>query len=140
MVKMSRITPFYWPIRIYYEDTDIGGLVYNANYAKFFERARTELLRSLGINQQSLFEQDVSFVVRHMNIDFIAGATLDDELVVQTSVSRLRRASLDFHQELVDLQGKCLCRALVKVACINPKKMKPISIPTAIYSEMLREF
>lgn len=131
--------PFCWPITIYYEDTDIGGLVYHANYLKYFERARTEQFRSYGVKQQQLLQQQVAFVVRHMDIDFIKGATLDDKLTVETTVIELKRATLSLIQQLVDDEGNVFCRARVKLACINPNKMKPIAIPTTIQSEILRE-
>ncbi|GAM70869.1 4-hydroxybenzoyl-CoA thioesterase [Vibrio sp. JCM 19236] len=127
---------FEWTIRIYYEDTDAGGIVYHSNYLKYFERARTELLRAQGINQQVLLEQNTGFVVRKMDIDFLQGAVLDQELTVKTQVSQLKRASLDFCQEIVNLDGKVLCKAEVKVACINTVNMKPTAIPSFIISEL----
>ncbi|MDD1795352.1 tol-pal system-associated acyl-CoA thioesterase [Enterovibrio sp. ZSDZ42] len=136
---MSTSPPFSWPIRVYYEDTDTGGLVYHANYIKYFERARTELLRSIGVNQQTLFEENTAFVVRHMDMDFFKGATLDEALTVQTMVSELRRVSMTFCQDLVNSNGDVLCRATVKVACIDSEKKKPKSIPTSIQSEILSE-
>lgn len=139
MVKTPCASPFHWPVRIYYEDTDMSGLVYHANYIKYFERARTEFLRRFGVNQQRLFEQKIAFVVCYMEIDFIKGARLDDELIVQTSVSRLLRASILFKQELVDAKGHCFCRAEVKIACVNPEKMKPVPLPISIHSEILSE-
>lgn len=75
---------FEWPVTVYYEDTDAGGVVYHSNYLKFFERARTELLRTIGVSQQVLLEQNIGFVVRHMDIDFLQGARLDDHLTVRT--------------------------------------------------------
>ncbi|MCL4110737.1 UNVERIFIED_CONTAM: hypothetical protein GTU68_029800, partial [Idotea baltica] len=81
--------PFTWPVTVYYEDTDAGGVVYHANYLKFFERARTEMLRSIGVSQQVLLEQNIGFVVRHMDIDFIQGARLDDSLQVITNIYEL---------------------------------------------------
>lgn len=131
--------PFSWPVRVYYEDTDAGGLVYHANYVKYFERARTELLRNIGVNQQDLLSQRVAFVVRHMDIDFIKGATLDNELVVLTLVSECRRVSLTFVQELLNAQGELMCRATVKIACVDIDKMKPKPIPISIISEILSE-
>ncbi|MEH0804011.1 tol-pal system-associated acyl-CoA thioesterase [Vibrio alginolyticus] len=127
---------FHWPITVYYEDTDAGGVVYHSNYLKFFERARTEMLRAKGISQHVLLEQNIGFVVRHMDIDFNQGARLDEHLTVVTRVSEIKRASLQFCQELVNDQGKILCKASVKVACIDNKKMKPIAIPTFINSEL----
>ncbi len=128
--------PFRWPITVYYEDTDAGGVVYHSNYLKFFERARTEMLRAKGISQHVLLEQNIGFVVRHMDIDFKQGARLDEQLTVLTRVSEIKRASLQFCQELVNDQGKILCKAFVKIACIDNKKMKPIAIPTFINSEL----
>ena len=109
---------FKWPITIYYEDTDVGGVVYHANYLKFFERARTELLRYIGLNQQQLFADNMSFVVRSMNIDFIRGAKLDDQLIVNTTIQNVRRASIEFNQELVNDHNVVFCRAVVKIACV----------------------
>ncbi|MGR5515530.1 tol-pal system-associated acyl-CoA thioesterase [Vibrio harveyi] len=125
-----------WPITVYYEDTDAGGVVYHSNYLKFFERARTELLRAKGISQNLLLEQNIGFVVRHMDIDFNQGARLDEHLTVLTRVSEIKRASLQFCQELVNDEGKTLCETIVKVACIDNKKMKPIAIPSFINSEL----
>lgn len=127
---------FDWPIRIYYEDTDAGGIVYHSNYLKYFERARTEMLRACGVGQQVLLEQNTGFVVRKMDIDFLQGAVLDQELTVKTHVSQLKRASLDFCQEIVNLEGKVLCKAEVKVACIDTVNMKPTAIPSFIISEL----
>ena len=127
---------FEWPVTVYYEDTDAGGVVYHANYLKFFERARTEMLRHIGINQQALLEQHVGFVVRHIDIDFLKGARLDDKLTVNTCVSQLKKASLTFCQELVNPEGQLLCKAIVKVACINNQTMRPIAMPQSLSVEL----
>ena len=127
---------FHWPVVVYYEDTDAGGVVYHSNYLKYFERARTELLRSVGVSQQNLLEQNIGFVVRHMDIDFLQGAKLDDHLTVTTHISELKRASLTFCQEIVNLNGQILCKASVKVACVNSQKMKPQAIPSSIIAEL----
>ncbi len=139
VVRMYDRHPFSWPIRVYYEDTDAGGLVYHANYIKYFERARTELLRRIGVSQQVLFAQRIGFVVRHMEIDFVKGAKLDDSLIVNTVISQCRRASLSFCHELVNANNKRLCSAKVKIACIDIDKMKPQPIPLSIRSEILSE-
>ncbi|WP_017024737.1 tol-pal system-associated acyl-CoA thioesterase [Vibrio rumoiensis] len=125
---------FKWPITIYYEDTDAGGVVYHSNYLKFFERARTEMLRAQGVSQFTLLEQEIGFVVRHIDIDYIQGAKLDENLNVLTSIVNLRKASITFCQELVNLDGRILCKAMVKVACVNITKMKPQAIPSSIMS------
>ncbi len=87
-------------VRVYYEDTDAGGIVYHANYLKFFERCRTEWVRGLGAHQQSLLEQSIGFVVRDMEIQFRKSAKLDDELVVCCELSELKRASLTMIQHI----------------------------------------
>lgn len=127
---------FHWPITIYYEDTDAGGVVYHSNYLKFFERARTEMLRAIGVSQQVLLEQSIGFVVRHAEIDFKQGARLDDQLTVVTSISDLKKASITFCQELVNPEGQLLCKAIVKVACIDNEKMKPKAMPQSIILEL----
>jgi acyl-CoA thioester hydrolase len=127
---------FDWPVTVYYEDTDAGGVVYHSNYLKFFERARTELLRTIGVSQHSLLEQKIGFVVRHMDIDFLQGARLDDQLLVKTHIAELKKASLTFCQEIVNPDGKTLCKAMVKVACIDNEKMRPQAIPQSIVMEL----
>ncbi|SMR99485.1 tol-pal system-associated acyl-CoA thioesterase [Vibrio mangrovi] len=123
------------PVTIYYEDTDAGGVVYHSNYLKFFERARTEMLREQGICQRDLLEQSIGFVVRSMEIDFLKGARLDEHLEVLTRLIEKKKASLVFCQELVNPDHEVLCRAIVKVACIDTQKMKPQGIPDAVFSE-----
>ncbi|GAD79023.1 tol-pal system-associated acyl-CoA thioesterase [Vibrio ezurae] len=132
----AETTLFRWPIRIYYEDTDAGGIVYHSNYLKFFERARTEMLRAIGVSQEVLLQEKLGFVVRHMDIDFLQGAKLDQELTVLTHISQIKRASLDFCQEIVNLEGRVLCKATVKVACINTAKMRPQAIPSFMITEL----
>ncbi|MEZ8103852.1 MULTISPECIES: tol-pal system-associated acyl-CoA thioesterase [Vibrio] len=126
---------FNWPVTIYYEDTDAGGVVYHSNYLKFFERARTEMLRAKGISQQVLLEQNIGFVVRHIDIDFLQGAKLDDKLTVVSYLTEMKRASLIFCQEIVNPDGDILCKAIVKVACIDNMKMKPKAMPKSIILE-----
>ena len=133
---MTQLNVFKWPVTIYYEDTDVGGVVYHANYLKFFERARTEYLRKIGLNQQQLFSQNMSFVVRSLNIDFLRGAKLDDQLMVHTVVQNTRRASIEFSQKLVNNNNEVLCKALVKIACVDPTKMKPIALPEQLKLEI----
>ncbi|AZL85098.1 MULTISPECIES: tol-pal system-associated acyl-CoA thioesterase [Aliivibrio] len=127
---------FKWPITVYYEDTDAGGVVYHSNYLKFFERARTELLREKGVSQGILLQESLGFVVKHVDIDFIQGARLDEQLTVETFIEEIKRVSLTFCQLLVNFEGKVLCKATVKVACIDNAKMKPKAIPLFILSEI----
>lgn len=126
---------FRWPVRVYYEDTDAGGVVYHARYLAFFERARTEMLRNKGINQQSLLAENLGFVVRNMTIDFVKGARLDDLLEVETEIVEIKRASLLFQQRLVDSQGNLLCGTTALIACVDTSKMKPKALPKSIVAE-----
>ncbi|ENU1225916.1 tol-pal system-associated acyl-CoA thioesterase [Providencia rettgeri] len=126
---------FRWPVRVYYEDTDAGGVVYHARYLAFFERARTEMLRNKGINQQSMLAENLGFVVRSMTIDFVKGAKLDDLLEVETQIIEMKRASLTFQQRLVDSQGNLLCGANALIACVDTSKMKPIALLKSIVAE-----
>ena len=127
-------------VRVYYEDTDAGGIVYYANYLKFFERARTEWLRELGINQSIFLEQNIGFVVTKVAMDNKASATLDDLLTITTTISRLKSASLVFSQQLVHQNQITLCTAEIKVACVNLAltKPKPCTIPKSILGALKR--
>ncbi|MFT6918411.1 MAG: acyl-CoA thioester hydrolase [Cognaticolwellia sp.] len=127
-------------VRVYYEDTDAGGIVYYANYLKFFERARTEWLRELGINQSIFLEQNIGFVVTKVAMDNKASAKLDDLLTITTTISRLKSASLVFSQQLVNQNPITLCTAEIKVACVNLAlaKPKPCTIPKSILGALKR--
>jgi len=125
-------------LRVYYEDTDAGGIVYYANYLKFFERARTEWLRELGINQTKYLEQNVGFVVRKVEMDNIASAKLDDLLNVNSTITMLKRASLVFHQKITNQAQQVICTATVRVACVNFQNAKPMAIPESILGAFKR--
>lgn len=131
---------FSWPVRVYYEDTDVGGVVYYANYLRFLERARSEWLRSLGVGQADLArEHGALFVVRAVQMDLHAPARLDDELEICTGVAELRRASLVFSQTVErPADGETLCRATIRVACLDGERFKPRAIPEHILAEMRR--
>jgi len=107
-------------IRVYYEDTDLAGVVYYANYLHYIERGRSEALRDLGVDQTAL-KRDLGlvFVMRRLNIDYLAPGVFDDVLEVRTTVNRLRGASIEMAQE-VWRGDACLTRAAVTVACMNP--------------------
>jgi len=125
-------------IRVYYEDTDAGGIVYYANYLKFFERARTEWLRVLGINQSIYLEQNIGFVVTKVVMNNKASAKLDDLLTITTTISRLKSASLVFSQQLVNQNQLILCTTEIKVACVNLSIAKPCIIPQSILGALKR--
>ena len=128
---------FSWPITVYYEDTDAGGVVYHSNYLKFFERARTEWLGSVGISQTKLLEHDTAFVVKRCEIDFNVAAKFEQKLIVVSKITEMKKASMIFQQSLVDETGKCYCEASVVVACIALSKMRPKAIPQNIVQELI---
>ena len=120
---------FSWPVRVYYEDTDTGGVVYYANYLKFFERARTEWLRSFGLNQDKLAQEEgLIFVVRRASLDFVRPARLDDMLEVTVEPLKLARVYVQLVQE-ARRGAQVLARAEVQVACLNLRSFKPAAIP-----------
>ncbi len=122
------------PLRVYYEDTDAGGVVYYANYLKFCERARTEWLRRLGVSQHALLEEaGLAFVVRSVQADYLAPARLDDALEVSTRIAALRRASLLFEQE-IRRSAELLFTARVLLASIDLNRHKPIALPASLHA------
>jgi acyl-CoA thioester hydrolase len=129
---------FKWPISVYYEDTDAGGVVYHSNYLNFFERARTEWLKAMGISQTALLKQDIAFVVKRAEVDFRRAAKFEQNFMVESKVIELKKASLVFHQSLLDDQGNCYCEGKIKVACISLSQMRPIAIPENIVQEFNR--
>jgi acyl-CoA thioester hydrolase len=127
---------FTWTVRVYYEDTDAGGIVYYANYLKFFERARTEWLRALDIHQQDLLAREgVAFVVRSAAIDYLAAARLDDDVRLTLDVEKLGRASVQFAQKA--WRGDTLlATADVKVGCVDAATMRPRPLPDLAAAKM----
>ena len=127
---------FSWNIRVYYEDTDAGGVVFYANYLKFFERARTEWLRHAGIGQHALTQSNgVMFVVRSTSVDYIAPAKLDDELKLTVVVERFGKASVEFIQQAwrQDATGdSLLAEGRIRIACVECTRFKPCAIPTFV--------
>jgi len=127
---------FLWPVRVYYEDTDSGGVVYYANYLKFMERGRTEWLRSLGFEQDELREKEgILFAVRKVEVDYLSPARFNDALLVSVEIQSRGKASLVFRQEIrSEADGGVLCRGVVKVACLDHSGFRPAPIPTALLS------
>lgn len=122
--------------RVYYEDTDAGGVVYYANYLKFAERARTELLRSLDVNQSSLAsEEGIFFVVRHAELDLKKPAKLDDLLEIETSIEQISGASITMLQKISNAK-ELLSQVTVKIVSVN-KNFKPCKIPYFIKERMV---
>jgi acyl-CoA thioester hydrolase len=129
---------FLLPVRVYYEDTDAGGVVYYANYLKFFERARTEWLRSFGFEQDELISQhDVIFAVRSVKIDYLLPARFNQELVIRSRIVEQKRASLHFDQRAYRKEDdKLLCQGLFRIACLEFSTLKPRAIPQMIMTEL----
>lgn len=125
---------FTWQTRVYWEDTDAGGVVYHAAYLCFLERARTEWLRAVGIHQQALREKsDRLFAIRSAALDFHRPARLDDLLEVTATISELRRASLVFRQRILR-DGELLVSAEVRAACLSASGFRPCPIPDGLFS------
>ncbi|MEM9056030.1 MAG: tol-pal system-associated acyl-CoA thioesterase [Pseudomonadota bacterium] len=134
---MTAPATFHWPVRVYYEDTDVGGVVYYANYLRFMERARTEWLRALGIDQQRLLEKErLMFVVTRASVDYQRPARFDDELDVTVEVENNMRTNLELRQRVTrnDDSGQhtVLCEGLVRVACVSAESLRPRRLPASV--------
>ncbi|ALS94088.1 tol-pal system-associated acyl-CoA thioesterase [Xanthomonas oryzae] len=124
---------FSWPTRVYWEDTDAGGVVYHARYVAFMERARSEWMRALGCGQERMRqEHDLVFAVRSMQLDFLKPARLDDALSVSAALLRCRRASLLFAQS-VRREGEVLLTAEVRIAALDASDFRPRGMDDALY-------
>jgi acyl-CoA thioester hydrolase len=135
-VQQAGARVFSWPVRVYYEDTDFGGVVYYANYLRFFERARTEWLRSLGVDHQGLArDAGLQFVVRRAEVDFLRGARLDDQLEITVQLAERKRTYLMLKQRA--LRGaEPMAEALVQAACVRREDFKPAPIPAALAARL----
>jgi acyl-CoA thioester hydrolase len=141
---------FTWPIRVYWEDTDAGGIVFYANYLKFFERARTEWLRSLGIKQHALRQETGGmFVVAETNVRYHRPARLDDELFVTARVTTLGSASLIIEQQALlkteqippvftGLPADLLCEGRVRIGWVDAATLQPMRLPSSIAESLKR--
>lgn len=132
---------FTWPVRVYYEDTDLGGVVYYANYLKFFERARTEWLRSLGVDQSALLaEKRLIFVIVSAGLAYLSPARFDDLLCVTARLASRRRTAMTFDQSIHrgSPEGERLVTATVQAACVDADSFRPRAIPTEIFAAMER--
>ncbi len=130
---------FVWPVRVYYEDTDAGGVVYYANYLRFMERARTEWLRALGFEQDQVVEQrGLLFVVRSASLEYRSPARFNDKLEVRSHIAEHTRTSLNFEQvvRLADGAEKSFCVGTVQVVCVARSNWRPRPIPQDILAEL----
>ena len=133
MRAQNGLEPFVHRCRVYYEDTDAGGVVYYVNYLKFMERARTERLRHLGFSQSQLAEDNLLFVVHSSEARYHAPARLDDALRVTAQVLELNRASLRFVQQVWrENDETLLCEGQFLVACVRTNSLKPRAIPETL--------
>ena len=134
------VVPFGFSVRVYWEDTDAGGIVFYANYLKFFERARTEWLRSLGIGQQQLLKSTgAMFVVAQTNMRYLRPARLDDELIVTAHVIETGRASLTVLQQALlktEQVKTVLCEGTVRIGWVNAHSLQPQRIPAALLDSL----
>lgn len=134
------VLPFAHTVRVYYEDTDAGGIVYYVNYLKFMERARTEALRQLGYAQSQLAEANLLFVVHSAEARYLKPAKLDDTLLVRSAVVELARASLVFEQVIEHQDIKTpLCQGRFKVACVRADNLKPQALPATLREAFARQ-
>ncbi len=129
---------FLWPVRVYYEDTDSGGVVYYANYLKFMERGRSEWLRSLGFEQDRLLaEEGIIFAVRRVEMDFHAPGRFNDALQVGVKLIQQRRASITFLQEIRrEDDEQILCSGNIQIACIDAERFRPCALPQQLVREI----
>ena len=132
-----KIKKFIWPVRIYYEDTDAGGVVFYANYLKFFERARTEMLRAMGYEQDALMiNPGIVFAVRSVQIEYLKSARFNELIEVSAEVIYAKRASLTFEQ-LITRGDDVLCTSITRIACLDTNTLRPKEIPK-ILQELLK--
>ena len=143
MKHLQKANAFTVPVRIYFEDTDAGGVVYYANYLKYFERCRSEWLREIGHQQADLLrDPGIAFVVRHVSIDYLKPARLDDRVIVGLEVERLGRAQIFFRQHIRrrgagdDGGWEELVTGAIHIACVSASLMKPTPIPAILRNKL----
>ena len=131
---------FIWKIRVYYEDTDAGGVVFYANYLRFMERARTEWLRDIGFDHKNLIEKyKLIFAVKNLKINYMKPGYLDDLLTITSKLLNNRGASLVFQQEIINEKDELLPQAEVKIACLNSNTLKASPMPEKLLMELTND-
>ena len=125
--------------RVYYEDTDAQGVVYYANYLKFFERARTEYLRSLGYEQKNLMDKGIIFVVRKVIVQYLLPANLDELIKIESKLVGVKKVSFNFLQTIYNSDSEKICEAQVFCGSINIKSKKPMLVPEKLQINMVKE-
>jgi len=139
MSASDNVKPFEWPVRVYYEDTDAQGVVYYANYFRFMERARTEWLRALGVDQVAMIEEERRiFVVTETKAEFVVPARFNDQIIVTARLAGLTRATFDIEQNIYldSLDGKLLLRGGVRAAYLDADTLRPVRVPASIFEEV----
>ncbi len=124
-----------FPVTVYYEDTDMGGIVYHANFLRFIERARSDFVRRLGVDQNAMRDAGVVWVVTRIEADYIAPARFEDALIVETSVEKRTSARLTMAQ-VVRRDGQELFRAMVTAVCMDMKTGKPVRLPAEVRASL----
>jgi acyl-CoA thioester hydrolase len=131
---------FIWPIRVYYEDTDAGGVVFYANYLKFFERARTEMLRAMGYEQDQLIAKEgIIFVVRSVQVDYLNSARFNELIQVSAEVVQAKKASVTFEQ-FITRGDDVLTKSIIRCACLDAQTMRPKVIPDYLIEHFKNEY
>jgi acyl-CoA thioester hydrolase len=134
---MTGKRPFEWPVRVYFEDTDAGGIVYYANYLKFMERARTEWLRTLGFEQDRLREEaGILLAVSRVAVNYVRPARFNERLLASVRLLKLRRASMSLAQEVSRESGEVVCTGLVRIASLDAASLRPRAMPAAMVKEI----
>jgi acyl-CoA thioester hydrolase len=134
--RRSATQPFSWPVRVYYEDTDSGGVVYYANYLKFLERARTEWLRAAGFEQSTLAAvHNIVFIVRSISLQYLSPARYDDRLAVSVEPGEFGAARIEMRQ-VVRRRREELVTAQVEIACVNTASFRPVRIPKPVIAKI----
>ncbi len=129
------MSEFQWPMRVYIEDTDAGGIVYYVNYLKFMERSRTEFMRTLGVNKAAMLADDLMLVVHSAQVNYRRPAYLDDQLIVSSAVIKLSRTYVVFMQRVMRAD-ELVCEGEVKVACVTRSSMRPSALPVKVVEEI----
>lgn len=127
---------FSLPVRVYIEDTDAGGIVFYANYLKYFERARTELMRSIGYELRNGMKKNINYVVHSLELKYLHSARLDDLIQVHALIEKIGRTFIVFKQWATDENDLTLAEGMVKVACVNLDTAKPRVLPTELLEKL----
>ncbi|MDN7132433.1 tol-pal system-associated acyl-CoA thioesterase [Halomonas sp. MC140] len=130
-MSASAAASYHLSLRVYMEDTDAGGIVYYVNYLKFMERARSEWLRELGLNQQTLLDEGTQLVVYRLACDYAKPACLDDALEISARVTSVGRCRMTFEQQVWRAE-ELLCTATVEIACLSTERLRPKAWPSAL--------